>query len=152
MDLTAFDETAMAYVELWAGQTEESRRKVTSAIQTDGLLAIWIFDHLPPREENNDRNELAFALTVPPESAEIVDEAEGINLSALADEARERAEIWVGEAMEEWADVLRDVHQNGKLAVWVYDHLPADNESRSRHELVRSLIALNDILGENAKA
>ncbi len=145
MDMTAFDQAATTYVELWVSQSAEDRARVTEAIRPAGLMAIWVFDHLPPSEESNDRNELAFALTVPPGGAP-AQESGGTNLSALADEARERAETWIGAVMEARADVLRDIHKDGKLAIWVYDHLPPDDESRTRHELIRSLISLADIL------
>ncbi len=148
MDLTAFDQAAAAYVEIWLSQSVEDRARVTEAMRTAGLMAIWVFDHLPSREESNDRNELAFALTVPPGGARAQGSG-GSNLSALADAARERAERWIGEVSEARADVLRDIHKDGKLAVWVYDHLPPHDESRTRQELIHCLLALADILAEN---
>ncbi len=110
-------------------------------------MAIWVFDHLPMREETNDRNDLAFALTI--SQGEVQGPLnESPNLSVLADAARQRADIWTDEVMEARAGVLRDIHADGKLAVWVFDHLPSEDESQARHELVRSLIALADIFEE----
>ena len=139
MSLNTLDNRADELAGLWMTHAAENRARVVREIRGNGLLAIWVFEHLPPRGEANHRNELAFALT--PALWNGSKPKDGTHLSALSDQARELAELWMTRAEEARALVLRQIHDNGALAVWAFDHLPPDGESTARFELGKSLMA-----------
>jgi len=126
---------------LWNSRSAENRARLVDALVGDGLMAVWVFDLLPPRDESNDKNELAFALADHPGF-----QAAGTGLAAVAERAGQLARIWTGRALEERAGVLREIHDNGILAIWMFDLLPPDKDSTARFELANTLIALRDAM------
>lgn len=144
MDLRELGETAAEFAGLWTGNSGGGRARVVETILDSGLMAIWVFDHLPARIDSGDRNDLAFALAMARRQRRPVD-GEG-SMSQSSERATHLAEMWNSATVDARARVLRQVHDDGMLAVWVFDHLPPDGESKARYQLGTSLLALTEIL------
>ncbi|MEO5337294.1 MAG: hypothetical protein H7841_10425 [Magnetospirillum sp. WYHS-4] len=140
MDWYGFGQRARTLVDLWNTRTAESRSRVLSEIREQALLALWVLELLPPRDETNDRNELAFAL------AQTAGQGGGPSLQILTHRAEELAKQWQEDSMEVRARVLREIHRDGALALWVFDLLPSLETSGARSELGSSLVALYDTM------
>lgn len=143
MDLKTLGERAWELVDLWKTHSKENRAQVIREIHENGLLAVAVFSLLPPRDEGNYRNELAFMpfKTNPNPAAE---NGEEMDLSTISDNAQKLAGLWETRNVENRAQVLREIHGNGALAIWVFDLLPQDGESSSKNELGNSLLSLGD--------
>ena len=144
MDLKILGERA------WDTHSKDNRAQVIREIHENGLLAISVFSLLPPRDEGNYRNELAFMpVNTNPSSA--VENKEEMDLSTISDKAQKLAELWKTNNVENRAQVLRKIHDNGVLAIWVFDLLPQEGESNSKNELGKSLISLGDMVDSGGK-
>ncbi len=152
MDLKILGERAWELVDLWKTHSKENRTQVIQEIHKNGLLAISVFSLLPPRDEGNYRNELAF-MPVNTNPSPAAENEEETDLSTISDNAQKLAGLWETHNVENRAQVLREIHDNGALAIWVFDLLPEDGKSNSRNKLGNSLISLGDLVdGRKVKA
>ncbi len=147
MDMKDLEDRASELVKSWGTHLVEDRQKVIAEIRKAGLLAIMVFDTLPPRDQTNDRNELAFGSMEAPAGGGNGDGG-AMDIMAISDRAEELAGLWNARTVEGRAQVLKEVHEDGVLAMWVFDLLPAMGKSDARFELANSLMALTDLMRE----
>jgi hypothetical protein len=141
MSTEAFSDRARELVELWNARSPEGRAHILDEIIEDGLLAILFFDLFPTRDETNQRNEFGFALMTAFVDAAVETGGEG-DIDIVANHAQRLVDLWNAGGRENRTRVLKEIHKDGLLAIWVFDLLPSQDEGNDQSELKWSLISL----------
>ncbi|MBF0248096.1 MAG: hypothetical protein HQL36_08500 [Alphaproteobacteria bacterium] len=142
MTLDTLLDRARELADMWRSGLAAKRATVITEIRDNGLLAMMVFDMLPPRAESNDRNELAFLPTQASLSLRVADDGEArqaTDIETLSQRAELLAERWQSREEDQRASVLKEIYKDGVLAMWVYEHLPGEDGIADKAELGESL-------------